>query len=229
MNEQRRANYEILERPDKVNRNRRDIDYILESANRLPRIAVEVSSVWRSGDAGMEDAYFAKWFARLRASVQTRVRGRFDVTMPVRVPDKLAPESFGESLIAVIEREAAPLAAAAEKGKNIMVEVQGVRVHLYKASPEGSDIDYARYGVDSNKFPDQAKLMLAEKAPKLKRYKDEGLETWIVAYNTVWTISSPLDVQRIMGTLLGLDHAHVDHVGICAGNPPDDAWIIEVR
>jgi len=71
--------------------------------------------------------------------------------------------------------------------------------------------------------------MLDEKAPKLRRYKDEGLETWIVVYNTVWTLCSPVDTQQTVGSLLGPDHAHVDHVGICAGNPPDDAWVIVVR
>jgi hypothetical protein len=54
------------------------------------------------------------------------------------------------------------------------------------------------------------------------------METWIVAYNTAWTEMSPLEVQRIVRSLLGPDCTPVDHVAICAGSPPDDAWIQDI-
>ncbi len=63
----------------------------------------------------------------------------------------------------------------------------------------------------------------------MRRYKDDGLETWMVAYNTAWTIMSPVEVQRIVSSLLGPDHRHVDHVGVCAGDPPGDATIFVIR
>lgn len=212
----------MIERPDEVNRNRRDIDYVLADPNRAQKVAVEVSSLWRSEDAGKEDAYFAKWFERVRWRVERRVAGTFYVTLPVRVPDGLDPEGFGDDLLGVIQRDASRLTAAAKEGKNIALEVHGISAYVYKAKPEGSGLDYARFYPDLSKFHDRVRMILDEKAPKLKRYKDEGLEAWIVVYNTVWPAMSPLDVQRIVGSLLGPDHAHVDHVGICAGNPPDD-------
>ena len=73
------ANYQISERPDEINRNQPDIDYILNDPKRMLKIAVEVSSVWRSEEAGKEDAYFDKWFERVRARVHGRIAGTFYV------------------------------------------------------------------------------------------------------------------------------------------------------
>lgn len=229
LNAERRAHYVITERPDEVNRNRRDIDYVLDDPDRPPRIAVEVSSVWRSEEAGKEDAYIGKWFERVRERVRGRVSGMFYVFLPVRVPNGLDPERFGDDLLGVILRETAALAAEGKQGKGLLLDVQGVRVHLHKAILEGSDIDYGRFMPDLSKLPERVRAILHEKAPKLKRYKDDGLETWIVAYNTAWAIMSLTDTKKAVASLLGSEHAHVDHVGICIANPPDDAWMIIVR
>jgi hypothetical protein len=43
LNTERHANYQISERPDEVNRNSPDIDYVLHDPTRPPKIAVEVS------------------------------------------------------------------------------------------------------------------------------------------------------------------------------------------
>ena len=193
LNEQRLANYTIAERPDKVNRNSRDIDYVLNSSDRPTKIAVEVSSIWRSEDAGEEDAYFANWFERVRVRVRGGVEGTFYIFMPARVSDELKPTAFGDDLLNVIQGETASLETAVKEGKNLALEVQGVRVRLFKAKTDGSDIDYGRFMPDLSKFPDRVKDMLDEKAPKLKGYKGHGMETWIVAYNTLWPIMSPMD------------------------------------
>ncbi len=95
LNAERRANYAIVAEPDKVNRTRREIDYVLADPDRSPRIAVEVSSVWRCEEAGGEDAYFAKWFERVRARVHGRVAGRFYVFLPVRVAGRAGPRRIG--------------------------------------------------------------------------------------------------------------------------------------
>jgi hypothetical protein len=124
----------------------------------------------------------------------------------------------------VIRREIVQLTALAKRGMSTVVEVRGIRIHLLGGKLEGSDIDYARFEPDISEFPRRVKAMLDEKGLKLRRYKDQGFGTWIVAYNTLWPLFSPVDVQQIVRPLLSADHAHVDHVGIC-----DDAWVIVVR
>lgn len=216
LNTERHANYQISERPDKEksNQNHPDIDFILNDPKSPPRIAVEVSSVWRSKEAGKEDAYFDKWFERVRARVYGRIAGTFYVFLPMDVP-ATNPDEFAVDLVNVIQREGVALTGV-KKGKHLIV--QGVSVKLYKAKLEGNDINYARYSPDVSEFPSRVKIMLNQKAPKLLRYKDEGLETWIVAYNTAWPLFSPVEVQQTVRSLLGADHAHVDHVGICSGD-----------
>ncbi len=228
LNAECHANYVIVEQPDQINRSQQDIDYVLEDPARPPMVAVEVSTFWRSEDAGKENAYIVKWFERVRARVKAQVTGTFYVYLPVRVPDGLDPEVFGDDLLKVIQRDAAPLMAAGEKGKYIPFEVHGVSVHLFGAKREGSDIDFARFIPDLSKFPERVKAILDEKARKLKRYKEEGLETWIVVYNTVRSLFSPVDMQRILKASLGTGHAHVDHIGIWAGSAPDDVLVIDV-
>lgn len=229
LNTERQANYIVVAQPDEVNRSSKDIDYVLEDRTRPPEVAVEVSSLWRSGEAGGEDDYFAKWFARVQARVQGQVAGTFHIGMPIRVPDGLDPTRFADDLLVVIDREKAALAAVSREGKGLFLDVQGIRVLLTIVLPNGARIDYARFKPDVSQFPKRVKTMLGEKAPKLRPYKAQGMETWIVVYNTAWTIMTPLDTQRVVASLLGPEHAHVDHVGICIADPPDDGWMIVVR
>ncbi len=106
VNADRGAAYDVAKRPDEANRNEQDIDYVLTDPKRTPEIAVEVSSVWRSEEAGKEDAFFAKWFGRVRTRIQGRIAGTFYVFFsPIRVPDRLDPERFGNDLLGVMERE----------------------------------------------------------------------------------------------------------------------------
>ena len=55
VNTDRDAAYEITKRPDETNRSEKDIDYVLTDPKRTPEIAVEVSSVWRSEEAGRSE------------------------------------------------------------------------------------------------------------------------------------------------------------------------------
>src|SRR5215472_8050458 len=92
LNRERSANYVVVAKPDETNRNTKDIDYVLEDRRiTASKVAVEVSSVWRSEEAGGEDAFVAKWFARVQARVQDRLSGVFHVGLPIRVPDGLDP------------------------------------------------------------------------------------------------------------------------------------------
>ncbi len=225
---ERKADYVVTARPDEINRATKDIDYVIAASAHPPSVAVEVSSVWRTEDAGKEDAYLARWFEQVRGRVQGQVPGLFYVFLPVRVPDGLAPNQFGEDLLDAIQREAGRLKDLAREGKGLEMEVGSIRVHLHHARADASDVDYGRFYPDLSTFPARIQTLLGEKGPKLKPYKDAGMETWIVAYNTAWTVMSPLEVERIVRSLLGPDYTHVDHVAICAGSPPNDAWIQDI-
>ena len=100
LNADRGAAYEIVERPDTKERTHPAIDYVLCDRSTDHEVAVEASSIWRSKDAGMEDAYIAKWFERVRSVAAGRVPGVFYITLPIRVPDGANAGQFAESLCA---------------------------------------------------------------------------------------------------------------------------------
>jgi len=77
LNVERNAAYAICEQPEACERQKKAIDYVLRDANTGHELAVEVSSIWRSKDAGMEDAYIDKWFEKVRAHGAGRVSGLF--------------------------------------------------------------------------------------------------------------------------------------------------------
>ena len=229
LNSQRSASYVVVAKPDETNRSTKDIDYLLEDSRISPStLAVEVSSIWRSEEAGGEDAFFAKWWMRVQARAEGRVNGIFHVGMPVRVPDGLDPNVFADSLLDVIERDKIRLEEFGRQAQGLRVAVQGVTLGLMMFPGPGSSIEYGRFRPNLSSFPERVKAMLSEKAPKLSPYKTQGIETWIVAYNTAWTIMTPTDTERIIASLLTPEYAQVDHVGICICDPPNDAWMIVV-
>jgi hypothetical protein len=225
LNVERKAAYEISRRPDEQERRLPAIDYILTDRGTGDEIAVEVSSIWRTGDAGMEDAYIDKWFEEVRSRVRGRVAGRFYVTMPIAVPRGLKSHAFAEELVAVIQREARTLSERGKHGKNIAAEVAGIQVHVSQGRAEGSDVQYARHSPDLKDFPERVRNCLDAKAPKLLPYRDAGIETWIVVYNTLWTAMANHEVREVFEAEFGPQHAHVLYIGVCEGDPPDDAWI----
>src|SRR5215472_12818796 len=99
LNEERRANYEATSRPDRVDRNKKEIDYVLEDREKSAKIALEISTIWRSASAGKEDAEFAKWVDAFCATVRGRVAGGFQLDVPMTIPKSCEPRQFGEELV----------------------------------------------------------------------------------------------------------------------------------
>src|SRR5262249_35206960 len=161
-------------------------------------IAVEVSSIWRSKDAGKEDAFLAKWFERVRAIVAGQVRGLFYLTLPIRIPNGANPVQFAQDLIVTIQRHYDDIARQGHQGKMLEFTVAGVSVwiSLLPINANGSDIDYARSYPDMAEFPLRVRTCLDDKAPKLKRYAEAGTETWIIIFNTMGVAMSPSDADR---------------------------------
>jgi hypothetical protein len=230
LNDERSADYAVAERPDTKERTKPDIDYVLRDRKTGHELAVEVSSIWRSSDAGMEDAYIDKWFARVRAYAVGRVPGVFHVTLPISVPHGMDADAFARTLTDLIVREADALASAARSGKRLRFDVGSMSVWISKSPVlTGSDVQYARSVPEMTEFPNRVRACLDDKAPKLQKYAKQGIETWIVVYNTMWPVLSPFDVVDITTKQCGPGHAHVTHIGVIGGGPPDDAWVTVVR
>jgi hypothetical protein len=231
LNADRGAAYEIDERPDTRERTLPAIDYVLRDPRKHYEAAVEVSSVWRSEDAGKEDAYIAKWFESARKVVAGRVPGVFYLTLPISVPRGAKPERFGEALVDTINQNHAAIVEAGKQGKMLPFTVAGLGIWIFQLpiKAKGSDIDYARSMPDMKDFPSRVGACLDEKAPKLRPYSDSGVETWIVVYNTMGVAMSPFEAERIVIEECGPLHEHVAHIVLITGNPPDDAWVQVVR
>jgi hypothetical protein len=230
LNAERSADYEVVERPDTKERTKPDIDYVLRDRRTGVELAVEISSIWRSSDAGLEDAYIDKWFARVRAYAAGRVPGVFHITLPISVPRGIDAIAFAQTLTDLIVRETDALASAAALGKRLRFDVASMPVWISKSPVRtGSDVQYARTEPDMTDFPNRVRDCLDEKAAKLQKYAKEGIETWIVVYNTMWPVLSPFAVVDITTKQCGPAHAHVTHIGVVGGGPPDDAWVTVVR
>jgi hypothetical protein len=231
LNKSEGASYKIVERPDTTERTLPAIDYVLHDPKTERRCAVEVSSIWRSKDAGMEDAYIAKWFARARKIVAGRVPGTFYITLPIRVPEGGDAERFAEALIETIHANHTAIAREGQQGRMLLFTVAGIEtwICLLPLKAAGSDIEYSRSMPDMKEFPSRVRVCLDEKAPKLKPYSDAGIETWIVIFNTMGIAMSPFDAERIVEQECGPAHAHVSHITLVVGNPPDDVWVQVVR
>jgi len=223
--------YAIVGRPDTIERTLPAIDYLLRDAKTGRELAVEVSSIWRSKDAGMEDAYFHKWFEKARALVAGRVPGRFYLTLPIRIPRDADAERFAKAVIETIHANETAIARAGAEGKHLVFPVDGMQlaIFLLPLNAGGSDIEYSRWMPDINEFPALVRTCLDQKAPKLKPYSDAGTATAIVIFNTMGTPMSPFEAARIVEQECGLTHAHVTHIALVAFNPPDDAYVHSVR
>jgi hypothetical protein len=225
------AAYEIVARPDTTERTRPAIDYVLRDAKTGHELAVEVSSIWRSTDAGMEDAYIDKWFQNARKIVAGRVPGKFYVTLPIKLPRGEDAGRFAEALVDTILMNQTAIARAGEQGRGLFYVVDGMEIliSLLPLNTAGSDIEYSRWMPDLKDFPERVRTCLDEKSPKLKPYSDGGMATSIVIFNTMGTPMSPFEAERIVEQECSLAHAHVTHIALVLGNPPEDAWVWEVR
>ena len=179
----------------------------------------------------MEDAYVDKWCARARKVVAGRVPGKYYITLPIRIPRGVEPERFGEGLVETIRVNQATIAREGQQGKHRRFTVEGmdIAVFLLPLNAAGSDIEYSRYYPDMTDFPTGVRTCLDEKAPKLKPYSDAGIETWIVIYNTMGVAMSPVEAERIVEQECGPLHAHISHIVLVLGNPPDDDWVQVIR
>jgi hypothetical protein len=231
LNKSEGASYEIAERPDTTERTLPAIDYVLRDTKTGRRCAVEVSSIWRSKEAGMEDAYIDKWFQRARKVVAGRVPGKYYITLPIRVPQGVEPERFGEALVKTIAVNQGAIAREGQQGKHLRFTIEGmeIAVFLLPLNAADSDIEYARYYPEMADFPTRVRACLDEKAPKLKPYSDAGIETWIAIFNTMGIAMSLVEAKRIIEQECGPRHAHVSHIVLVLGNPPDDVWVQVIR
>jgi len=230
-NKLRDTKYVVVARPDVDERNRTEVDYILRDDSGRPEIAVEVSTAWRSEQAGKEDDDWAKWIEAVRTQVSGRLRANFRVSTPLRIPVELDATTFAEQLIAVLDGEHDHLAALYNEGKSTYLTVCGARVFVTYVG-DGSAVSFGRIlpeGEAKQAWREHVERMVAKKTERLRRHKSAGRETWLVMYNTFWTAMSITGVRDAVRVALRPEHRHIDHVAIVAGNPPDDAWVDIIR
>ena len=231
LNAKHTAEFVIIERPDKTDRVRREIDYILKEQRSGQEIAVEVSSVWRSKDAGGVDRYWAQWTESVRQAAEGKVQGQFAVHTPMRLPDRMDAVQFAAELVRVFQQQGPELDRLSPRGMGIRVRVYGMDAFIAKRRSDGSDVTFGRQlpkGATSE-FPKRVHEMLRTRGGKLKRHKQMGRETWLVAYNTFWVAMSDFEVRSAILAGLGPAHSHIDHVAVVEGDPPDDAWVEVIR
>jgi hypothetical protein len=130
LNATRSGDYVIARRPDLTERTRPDIDYVLTNSATGRKIAVEVSSTWRSQDAGREDAEWLRWTEHVRALVRGKIPGQFRVSTPLRISRDLRPDQFAESLGELLRQKGGDIEAVGAQGKYVRIQVQGIDVNV---------------------------------------------------------------------------------------------------
>lgn len=231
LNAERKTRFVIIDRPDREDRARREIDYVLKDQQTSHEIAVEVSSLWRSKDAGSVDQYWAQWTELVREATKGKVQGQFGVITAIKVPDGMDAPQFAAELVRVIQRRGSELDRLSPRGMGINVQVCRMDVFIAKHKPGGSDVTFGRRLPEraTEDFPKRVGEMFRTRGGKLKRHKQMGRETWLVAYNTFWTAMCDSEVRSAILAGLGPEHSHIDHVAVVEGNPPDDAWVEVIR
>lgn len=231
LNEKRGTSYVITDRPDASERRETEIDYVVTDYRYKSEIAVEVSSIWRSSTAGKEDNDWGRFTQRVEELSRGRLPGKFYVYTNLRIPRGLDVQTFSDELVQLIVRNDSSLTPLSNDGRGLTFRLCGMDLFVAKGTTKESEISFARRGEDSItlNFPEFVMAILAKKSSKLKRHKELGRETWLVVYNTIWPLISPFECQRIISEQLSPNHDHIDHIGVVAGNPPDDAWLIDIR
>lgn len=231
LNEKRRTSYVITQRPDESERRETEIDYVVTDSRYNSEIAVEVSSIWRSSTAGKEDSDWGRFTQRVQELSSGRVPGRFYVYTDMRIPPGLDVQTFSDELIQLIARDDSKLTRLSKQGRGLNLRLSRMDVFVSKSVIKASDVSFARKGEDSmtRDLPNFVREILSKKSPKLRGHKERGRETWLVVYNTIWPLKAPFEWQQIISEQLSPEHNHIDHIGVIAGNPPDDAWLTEVR
>jgi hypothetical protein len=229
---QRETSYTVDEQPDVSERQKPEVDYVLRDSRSGSEIAVEVSSVWRSSAAGMEDRNWSQFTERVTGLLDGKLQGTFHVYTELRIPSALQVQPFANELTALITQEDEKLTRLSSSSRGIESSICGMWVFVAKSGRDGSGVSFARKGERSDfedDSPSFVRRTLARKSPKLKKHKDLGRETWLLLYHTFWTVMAPSVRQQAIRAELSPDHAHIDHIAIIAGNPPEDAWVEVVQ
>ena len=215
---------EDIEEPDKAQRTLQDIDYLI----RPLRLAIEVSSVWRSEAAGKEDRDWAKITDEVAARLRGHAPGPCHVYTELRIPASLSAEQFSRDLLEVLRHQETALREAGTSARGLYLEVSGVKCSISMMPLKGNDVSFGRL-VDSTRdlteYQAFIKRVLQKKSPKLRRYKIDGHETWLVIYNTMWPVFSPAQVKEFASKELTYEHHHIDHVAFVG----PDSWINVIR
>lgn len=204
-----------------------DIDCVLKDTKTKQEIAVEVSSVWRSESAGREENDFKIWCDGVQERVRGKIVGGFEVYVPKGIQEIADIEVFAREIIACIRSHINEIVRSSPNGMGHDEKLDGIDVVIGRLTDDGSDIGFARAG----RFaldPNNVRRILNKKCPKLKKYKEQGLETWLVLENTAWPVTSFHNLKSILKSQLQPEHDHANRIGVIYGNPPDAA-LIEIR
>lgn len=227
LNKQRTCEYQITNRPDKDERTRKAIDYLL-SANGQKSIGVEVSSVWRSSDAGQEDAFFLRWSEDVSAAAQGKLSGRFSAGVPIKIQKGVTAQKFADELIAFCISRLDELKTLHKRARGITTNLCGIKAFIAIRDEKGSNVSFGRFE-PTNNFEQQVGKLIQERGPKLQQPKNDGYETWLVVYNTFWVAMSDYEVRESFLKALQSGYEYIDHVAVVEGNPPNDAWTEQIR
>ena len=89
---------------------------MIRSSDFESEIAVEVSSVWRSSDAGREDNSWSLFTERVAERLGGEVPGTFHAVTDLRIPSELDAQVFPDELGRQIVGNDHELAALSERG-----------------------------------------------------------------------------------------------------------------
>ncbi len=231
VNAARGSTYVATERPDESRRGEAEMDYVATDASSGRQLAVEVSSVCRSPEAGKGDQSWRDFVRTVETWLRGRVPGTFQLSTDRRIPAGLDPQTFAGDLMTLFVREDATLTRLSERGRALTIRVCGMDLCIAKATRKGSEVALGRRVSDADlaAFSDFVRGILTRRSPRLQPHKARGRETWLLLYDTIWPLLSPSILQGLAGALLSDAHAHIDHIGIVAGNPPHDVHLTVIR
>ena len=72
-------------------------------------------------------------------------------------------------------------------------------------------------------MPAFVQRIIDKKARQLKQWKEQGLETFLVVYNTAFTVEPTSQWKNKVNR-----SPLIDHLVVVAGNPPGDAWTEQI-
>lgn len=146
LNAERSATYLIACRPDESERQAPEIDYVLRSSGFQSEIALEISSLWRSSDAGREDNFWSFFTERVAELLRGGLPGTFHAVTDLRITPELDAQAFADELGRQIVRYDDDLAALSESGRFLTFRVCGMEVSVDKGGNKASEVSFGRRG-----------------------------------------------------------------------------------